>query len=541
MVVFRQGSRRFRTRMRTALTAAGLAGAMVLAGCASDSAGGGSATGDAATVGFVGAAVDEGTPVDGGTLTFGSYIFPTSLDPTVTRTAGSVGASEMMAVYDVLVRTDAKSGDFVPQLAKGLEHNADYTQFTVTLRDGVTFSDGTPVDSAAVKWSMQRYIDSNFDLAGTFTSVLGGIETPDAHTVVINLTRPWARFPVLLAMGPGIIVAPSSMNGGIFHPIGAGPFTVAQFSPNEKLVLTPRADYFGGTPHLGKLVFMPTSGAQSQIESVEAGQFDMTYMLQDDKAIKKAVDDGYSGYRDEQGLGHVLILNLRDGYPGKDLRVRQAVAYGIDRDMFNQRTLQGLGTVSGDLVPPGSKWDPGVHALPHDPAKAKELLDAAKADGYDGTLKLLTPTTQFAMDAALAVQASLGAIGFDVQLDTVATSGDASQKVFADHDFQMFRTAFAAIDEAPSIRLAGSMGSSSSNNPEAYSDPQMDQLLVGLQAASTDGEVNEALGKIQQRANETVPYVVLGPMSVMSVWNSKVHGIERNVDNIWLFDKAWVG
>ncbi|CAM2959152.1 ABC transporter substrate-binding protein [Prescottella defluvii] len=529
-----------RRRRALPLVALGLVGLMTIAGCASAAS---EESGDTRAidreVGFIG--VEEaGAPVDGGTLTFGSYVFPTVLDPTKTRSAGSVGGTELAAIYDTLVRSDYESGGFEPRLAERLTNNDDFTQFTVELRDGAKFSDGSPVDSAAVKWSMERYIAANFDLAATFSNVLSSIDTPDPSTVVFNLENSWSRFPVMLAMGPGYIVAPSSEAGGAFKPIGAGPFTLTKFAPNEEIIMTARADYFGGKPHLDGLRFVPTAGAQSQLDSLESGQLDMSYILLDETTIKNTLDRGYAGFRDIQGLGQNVILNQREGRPGADLRVRQAVAYGIDPEIFNSRAHNGLGIVDSNLLPATSRWSSTVDGIPYDPEKAKQFLAEAKADGYDGKLKLLTPTEQFSMQAALAVQASLNAIGFDVQLDTVGSASDSNRRVFAEHDFDVVRSAFAFLDDAPLLRLQGSMMSDSSNNPQGYADAQMDELIRGVQTALTDEDKNAALSKVQQRMNETIPYAVLGPMSVLTAWDDNVHGVERTVDNIWYFDTAWL-
>lgn len=519
---------------------AGLAGALALTACSSgDGSSGGSSDPQAREIGYFGVD-DGGDPTDGGVLTFGSFVFPTSLDPTETRAAGSVGGTELAAIYDVLMTSDRESGDFTPRLAESVKANDDYTEYTLRLPADTTFSDGSPLDSAAVKWSFDRYRDSGFDLAGTLDSVLEGIDTPDDRTVVFTLNRSWSRFPVMLSMGPGFVVAPSSEDGGGFTPIGAGPFTVSEFVQNEKLVLAARDDYHGGAPHLAGLEFIPTSGAQSQLEFLDDGQIDMAYMLQDEPVIEAVIDAGYPGYLDQQALGNVLLINQAEGRPGADLRVRQAIAYGLDRDAVNQRSMEGLGVTDPSLLPESSLWSSTVTGTDYDPDKARELLEEAKADGFDGRLEFVTPSEPFAMDSALAIQASLNSVGFDIELDPVASAADGSNRVFNERDFDLNRAAFAFLDDAPILRAQGSMGSTSSNNPHGYADDEMDGLLEELWTATDDSATEAALSKIQERMNETVPYVIIGPMSVLSFWHQDVHGLQRTIDNIWLFDKAWI-
>lgn len=191
--------------------ALGLAGALWLTGCASSSGGtaGSDSPSSSGAAGFVGAR-DTGERVDGGVLTFGSYSFPSSLDPARTQAAGSTGGTEMAAIYDTLVRSDSTSGGFVPQLAKTLSNNSDFTSYTVTLADGLTFSDGSPLDAEAVKWSIDRFVAGKGDVSQTWLNIVDRIETPDATTVEFILERPWSQFPALLSLGPGMIVARSS-------------------------------------------------------------------------------------------------------------------------------------------------------------------------------------------------------------------------------------------------------------------------------------------------------------------------------------------
>ncbi|WP_182358856.1 ABC transporter substrate-binding protein [Tomitella gaofuii] len=533
--------------MRRAIAALGIAGTLVLAGCASGgTTSGGDGTSAAAggsgmhAPGPVGDQEDAGTPKDGGTLTFGTFNFPRSLDPTHTRASGAVGGTELAAIYDVLVRPDYDSGGFVPQLAEKLEHNDDYSQYTVTLRDGATFSDGTPLDADAVVWSIRRYLDSKFDLAPTMSAIIKQISTPDPQTVVFELNRPWTRFPVLLTTGAGYIVAPSAVDGGTFTPIGAGPYTVDHFAQQEELVLDARDGYYGGRPHIDTLRFVPSSGAKGNLDALNAGDVDMVYMLQDRQIIQQAIDRGYPGYLAEMGLGQNIVINTVDPRPGSDMRVRQAISHAIDRDQYVQRVQNGLGDYTGEMLAPNSMWDVDVPGTTFDPEQAKKLLAEAKADGYSGKISLQTSSDQFSMSAAQTIQASLNAVGFDCSLDAAPDPAAGAQQVFNERDFDLSRQSFAMLDEAPYIRLQGSLGSGSGNNPGGYSDAQMDALLSQLQTATSRDDRNAILGKIQQRINETVPYMILGPMAAFTGWNDTVHGLQRTTANIWLFNDAWI-
>ena len=231
---------------------------------------------------------------------------------------------------------------------------------------------------------------------------------------------------------------------------------------------------------------------------------------------------------------------MREGRAGTDERIREAIAYGLDRDAVDERAQDGLGPVDGKFIADTSMWSTETEALPFDPERAADLVAQARADGFDGRLDLVTPIDPFSMASALAIQASLNAIGFDIQIEQMQSTADHTQRIFADHDFDLYRGAFSFIDDAPIIRTLSSMGSGQSNNAHGFTDARTDEMIDELWTATGEDETNAALDTLQQRMNETIPYVVLGPATVYTVWNDRVHGLQRNIDNSWLFDQAWV-
>src|SRR5690606_34239516 len=104
------------------------------------------------------------------------------------------GASELAAIYDVLVRYDAETGEFEPRLAESLEPNDDYTEWTLRLRPGVTFTDGTPLDAAAVQFNLERHKARRSISAGR-VALITQFSTPDELTLVMRLDQPWSGFP----------------------------------------------------------------------------------------------------------------------------------------------------------------------------------------------------------------------------------------------------------------------------------------------------------------------------------------------------------
>ncbi|NLT30132.1 MAG: ABC transporter substrate-binding protein, partial [Propionibacterium sp.] len=201
---------------------------------------------------------DAGEPSRGGTLTYADLSEVRSLDPTQVIPTGSSGATALVAVYDQLVRYDAASGEYQPRLAESVEPNEDHTEWTITLRPDISFSDGTPLDADAVIGSMNHYMQSQaFDVA-TIGPLWDGVDKVDDRTVVVKLKEPWAVFQASLARGLGFIVAPSAIADGPenFTPIGAGAFTFDNYAPGEHLLLKANPNHWDGAPYLDNLRFV---------------------------------------------------------------------------------------------------------------------------------------------------------------------------------------------------------------------------------------------------------------------------------------------
>lgn len=531
---------RFTVGRGVRLAAAAVAASLLLAGCASgssSSAGGGATS--AAPVGLVGNQGSGGDPVRGGTLTYATYAPVSNLDPATMLPSGATGGSEAAAIYDLLVRYNDETKKYEPQLAKTVQVSDDQKTWTLTLRDGVKFSDGTPVDADAVTWSINRYLDKRGISSQLFKDSVAAMTAPNPSTVVFALNQPWPQFWSMLTTGPGLIAAPSSMQSGTFTPIGAGPFSVARFAPQDELVLEARPDYWGGTPNLDQLRFVNITGDQPKVDALKSGGVQMVY-LRSAETIDQERAAGAPGYLSTENLGNVGLINNRPGRPGSDVRVRQAMAYAVNPDVIDQRVNAGKGMPGSTIFQPWSQWHSDVTPLGYDPDKARQLLDAAKADGYNGNLTYVAFAEPKAQAQALAVQAMLQSVGFTVTVSYANNAQDVTKKVYVDQDFDLARGAFSVWEAAPDVRLSSSLSSTSSSNAMGYQDPAMDALLATSKSATTDDAHRAALADIQRSVNEKVPFLAWGAQATLIEWQDNVHGVKPSLDGFMLFDKAWL-
>ncbi|WP_186627810.1 ABC transporter substrate-binding protein [Rhodococcus sp. BP22] len=480
--------------------------------------------------------MSDDAPSRGGQISYATYNGVSSLDPAARQDGGATGGTEMAAIYDLLIRYDLESREYVPQLGESLSGNDDSTEWTLTLRDGAKFNDGTPVDADAVVWSINRYVEKAGTHAQIWSTSVADSVARDSSTVVFSLKQPWNEFPSMLATGPGMIVAPSAEDGGQFTPVGAGPFTVDKFSPQEELILSARPDYWDGAPNVDTVRFPAIVSEPGKLETLQAGGIDLAYLRYPDN-VHAALDAGLPGLVYSASMGGVGLINQREGRAGADLRVRKAIVAGIDPEAFDTRFSNGLGLPSSSLFQDWSEWDSDVEPSGYDPEAARRYLDEAKADGYDGKLTYVGMAD--VQKDALAFQAMLNSVGFDVEIDYVPNINALLNAVYVKNDYDLLYSGFNVLDESPFTRLYGNLHSKSKSNVLGYADPQMDGLLADLQTAGDKQQRQSVLDEIQMLVNETAPMVTIDAGRYYIPWNDNIHGIIPSSDGILLFNQAW--
>ncbi|KQY50978.1 ABC transporter substrate-binding protein [Nocardioides sp. Root140] len=532
---------RISTRARWAVLLS--AAALVVTGCADTSADDGGTKGSSSDVDYSTRMMNveeaSGDPVKGGTLRVSEYSEARTLNPTQTFPTGSTGGNIMAAVYDTLMRYNGDEGTFEPQLAESLE-SSDNQTWTLKLREGVTFTDGTPLDADAVIGSVNYYTSSYGLNALLMKQEVKSLKAVDPLTVEISLAHPWATFPNVFTNGPGMIMAPAAYkNPEAFKPIGAGPFKFKSYAPAEKTVVVANDDYWGGRPALDSIEFVLLGPDSTGYETLKSGGVDVAF-LRGTETVDEAIQAKVSGMVNHAGMANNLWINNREGSPGEDKRVRQAIALAFDPEIYLKRIANGAGNPSKLLLGPDSKWSPGVEATPTDSNQAKELVKEAKADGFDGKIRVLARTDQDSQSGAIAIQAMLEAVGFEVKLDLVQNVADQIQKVYVDHDFDIATSATSIQEENVYGRLVSALSAQSPTNVPGYSNPEMDKLFAELEGKDTPEAAKEVLTKIEELFAEDAPGVAINSGAMVNAWNKNVHGIKGSGETIILFDKAWL-
>ncbi|HTJ37575.1 MAG TPA: ABC transporter substrate-binding protein [Dactylosporangium sp.] len=380
----------------------------------------------------------------GGTLKWG-WTLPTSWDP-VTSSAGW-DVHVLSLVYAGLTKLDER-GNAVPALATSWKYNADGTEVTFTLRPGLTFSDGSPLDAAAVKKSLERSRDFPKSLVGPQLVNVKDIAAPDSGTVKITLGAPDFQIPNLFAGKTGMIVNPAAFASNAealaTKPAGAGPFTLTSYTQNAKAVLAKNPSYWdAGNIRLPGFEVYPLPEAATVVAALQSGQYDVAQIPGSQVDAAKAA--GLQVQAIPSLVVAVLDVNVAKK-PFDDPKVVEALHYAVDRAALLKTAAFGHGEVAYQPFPKGyAGYNPaleGVYA--YDPDKARRLLAESS---YRGAPVDVVISTSAAAGVPEQLQSQLQAVGFKPTIEVIPQA-QATQLVYVQHSRALFVDQFAGRDSA---------------------------------------------------------------------------------------------
>ena len=473
-------------------------------------------------------------PQYGGVLRAGMQTDPVGLDPHATQATASRNMLEN--VYDTLVMFDS-SMQIVPGLAESWETSEDGLSWTFTLREGVTFHDGSPLSAADVVFSINRIKDPDIasPRAGDF-EVVTNIEAPDERTVVITLSEPFAPLLSKLAQSLNVIVseAVATENGNDLNDavVGTGPFEFAEYVPQTRLVVERNPDFWGRDadgnqlPYLDGIRFEFYPEPTARTTAIQTGNADwIEYVPAPDVEILRA--------EPEVEVVGGLSNNFRTIYlnvtrePFDDKLVRQAVAYAIDEQAVVDVALFGTGGVAatGTTIPVGQYY--AIEDSPYngqDLERARELLaEAGYADGFSFDL-YVTSTYDFLRTPAEIIQANLAEIGVTVNI--VAEDWSIYLPKVLENDFTATILGESGQSD-PDDFMYDVFHTGAGGNLGLYSNPELDALLEqGRQTADQEAR-REIYLQAQELILDEVPHVFLFHSAQYEAHRSNVRGFEH--------------
>jgi peptide/nickel transport system substrate-binding protein len=477
-------------------------------------------------------------------LTVGVTSGPNNLDPRIGT--DDVSGKTAQLLFNNLMTLDERLR-VVPDLAQRLEH-PDPLTYVATLRRGVRFHDGHELTSADVVYTFKSLLDPGFisPRKGAFRMVRS-IDARDRYTVAFTLSEPFGSFPVNLVFP----VVPAGA-GPAFreHPVGTGPYRFVRYAADDRIELAAFDDYFGGAPKNRGLILKVVPDDIMRGLELRNGTVDIVvndlapdivYQLSRDPRLQLVESPG----TDYQYIG----INLRDPLL-KDVRVRQAIAYAIDRRAIIEHLRRGLATPAAGILPPVSwAFEPDVVTFTYDPAKARALLDQAgylEPDPHGPQprlrLSLKVSNLEFNRLQSSVIQENLRAIGIalDVRTYEFAT-------LYADvlkGNFQLFTLQWVggAVADPDILRRVfhSSQVPPFGFNRGFFQDAQVDSLLDRAATASDDGLRRGLYGDAQRAVAGKVPYISLWCKTNVVVAQRTLEGFHvlPTADFIFLKDVA---
>ena len=487
----------------------------------------------------------DGKPKSGGTLTVGLESPWVSLDPAKVTTFN--GLSAQRAVYDGLFTPDAK-GKLVPTLASGYEVSDDGLTYTVTLRDGVKFQDGTTLDAAAVKKNLDRMRDpATASTSASDTKVIAAVDAPTPNKVVIVLSKPRAGFATTVLAGPpGFIVSPAELDkpGADIanQPVGAGPFKFANQVSGDSLSLVKWDGYWQkDRPYLDGVKFKVIPDEQARFASVKTNSIQVAVNASTTSVVE-AKSDSSVNVEDLGAVGSKFVTLQTQAAPFDNLKARQAATMAINPEAINKTLFNGLlKTGQQSPFPPGHPYDPGkVNGYPsYNLAKAKALVK--EIGGLSFTLEVANRPDDVRTAQALVSQWKAAGINATIsQVDSPTLVTDSNNHKFeailyrwrgsfdpAGNTDQFFNSAFATPN-APST------------NTTLTSDPAVDKALAEGDATLDPAARKDAYKKLDEALAAYAPYLYLWAANWYRISSATVHGIPKSPDSVDVYTKAYI-
>ena len=469
-------------------------------------------------------------PVDGGTLDIAVAAAPSKWAPN----SGPWTTDELQAaraVYDRLMVRDSNDQP-VPELLSKASANSNFTSWTLVVREGVSFSDGSPLTSEVVAFNLraQQADPSNVDLLAPISA----ITTPDAQTVVVSMFTPWSTFPEVLTTRLGTIAAPVTLLGFDPRPIGTGPFV--WFGVDEAgitIVLKNSTYWKKGLPHLDAVRFLPIPEAADRVTAALEGKVGMV-----------AIDEPRQLQRLETVQNRENVITIHDDRnaerpkvniafetgraPFDRIAARRAVALATDRAEILSKAFAGQGSIARGMVSDTSPWFVDHSSSGRDVVRAKKLVEEyTEETGQPLTFRLLVaPGTTLERVASLW-RGQLEEVGIDMTIDLVDPQVLSLAAVLG--QFQaILQVGFDSSHPdayEPLFRGIPAQQSVVSGNTTRYISPLVTKSFLDARTTADVTRQVDDYGTIQEQIAIDIPYLFLVQVREVVVTTPKLRDV----------------
>ncbi len=464
-------------------------------------------------------------------------------------------------IYDRLLEFNDSSTEVGPGLAETCRISDDGLTYTLNLRRGVRFHDGTPLDAEAVKFNLERQFDPNhpfhdtgqFPYAEVAWGMVQSVTVLSRYSLQITLKAPFAPFLNHLAMHWAAMASPTAIRryGKDFsrHPVGTGPFRFVEWKPGQEVVLERNRAYWGGAPNVERVIYRTIVDDRARLQELEAGRASLIVNVPPAE-LARLQAEGRFAVVEQPGM-HTWWVGLNQmKAPFSDLRVRQALNYAVNKQAIIDKILQGTGIPAINPLPPvvwGYVGD--VRRYGYDPARARQLLaEAGYPNGFSCTLWAPEsgPGMQQPVAMAQAIQADLKAVGVDCRVETFDW-GTYLQKVIVPPEqagFDLFEMSWIGDNGDPDNHLyallSGDQWPPHGYNMGFFKDPAVDALMQEARVTLSRSRRTELYVDVQKRLAEDAPWILVDHERQIVAMDKKIANFHLHPTGSFRFQRVWI-
>ncbi len=451
------------------------------------------------------------------TISLGMVLEPPNLDPT----AGAAAAIDEVVyanIFEGLTRF-GPDGSIRPALAESWEISGDGKVYTFTLHGGVTFHDGTPMEAADVKFSLDRArAENSTNAQKALFAGIENVEAPDPRTVRITLKNPDGSFPFKMAWGDAVILSRKTADQAATHPIGTGPFRFVQWVKGDRVEIERNPDYWGTPARLSRATFRFISDPNAAFAAVMAGDVDAFPNFPAPETLEQFKADPRFRVIVGSTEGETILSTNNKAGPLADIRVRRAIAHAINRQEIIDGAMFGYGTPIGTHFAPHNPAHVDLRALSqYDPDLSRSLLKEAGQEGLK--LRLMLPPPTYARRGGEIIAAQLRAVGIETEITNLEWAQWLEQ-VFKGKDYDL---TIVSHTEPMDIGIYA--------RPEyyfQYDNPAFRNLMEQLDLATDPAKRAAILGAAQAMIARDYVNGYLFQLAKTGVANAQIRGLWEN-------------
>lgn len=453
-----------------------------------------------------------------------------TMDPMDTSDTLSGGVQRL--IMDGLFGFDDEM-KIIPLLAESYEANEDATEYVIHLRQGISFSDGTPLNAEAAKANFDRWGDKELGLKRTtlLCNVLKSTEAVDEYTVKVTLTEPFGAFVATLAHPACVLMSPQVIEQGkeacAERPVGTGQYLFKEWIAGDHTTVTLNKDWWGYDPEIcgGKALAEPDAGFQSitfrpvgenasRVAMLQSGEADFIWPVPTESMETLAADENVYVGADEGIVVRYMFMNTQKA-PFNDVRVRQAMNYAIDKDAYIAVVKNGLASKATSILGPATQHYKRNEPYAYDLEKARKLLtDAGYPDGFETSLICTTTTSD--LKQCEFIQQQLAQAGITVNINSmekaiVSEKVESAEGPGSEVEVEMYMSGWSSStgDADWGIRpvLAKESEPPKSYNISYFENDEMDGCLKAALETADEEKRAELYAKAQDIIWEECPVV----------------------------------